>query len=229
MADVTYVLCYYTGGEGEPYFFREDPQTDFADVTLVDGRFASGDLFPGLSAGLTGWAVDMRYLVSEPPVPVSLVPTNSAGFASGVWTGTLTVQTNTTNIVLTARDSAQRSGISSRFSTVVGTNSDLQVGLAASTNMVAVGSNVTFVITVFNRGQLAAINIVVTNELPAGFSFVSATNSGGAVTNLGGLIIARLDGLSQGASMSIILQARAEATGWQTNRASVAGSRPDPC
>lgn len=227
-ADATYVLCYYTGGDTEPYFFREDPQTDFADVILVDGRFASGDMFPAASAGSTGWAVDMRYLVSEPPVPVPVVPTDSASFVGGRWTGALTVQTNTTNIVLTARDNAQRFGASRRFNTVAGTNSDLQVDLAASTNMVAVGNSLTYTVTVFNRGPIAASDVVVTNELPPGLVFLSATNSQGAVTVAGTTTVTQVGGLDQGAQATVTIRALADMIGWLTNRAGAAGSRPDP-
>jgi uncharacterized repeat protein (TIGR01451 family) len=227
-ADATYVLCYYTGGETQPYYYRDNPETDFADVTLVDGRFASGDLFPGSSAGLTGWAVDIRYLVSEAPVPVSITPIGSASFVNGIWSGALTVQTNTTNIILTARDNAQRSGTSSRFSTVPGTNSDLQVSLVASTNVVSVGSNVTCTIIAYNRGTLAAINVIITNVLPPGFRFISAGSSQGAVTNVGGVSVAQLGGLSQNAQATVSILARAETIGWHTNRASVGDTRPDP-
>src|SRR6185295_17966878 len=50
-------------------------------------------------------------------------------------------------------------------------------------NTVIAGQNFTYTITVENRGAVAATNVVITDPLPAGVTFVSATN--GATENAG--------------------------------------------
>ncbi len=58
---------------------------------------------------------------------------------------------------------------------------DLSVTKFGATNGIA-GSNLVYTVTVTNRGPAAATNVVLTDALPTGFTFVSASG-GGAVSN----------------------------------------------
>jgi ELWxxDGT repeat protein len=51
---------------------------------------------------------------------ISMTPTVTTAFSAGVWTGSITINTATTNIVLTANDGAGRTGTSNSFTVGVG-------------------------------------------------------------------------------------------------------------
>jgi uncharacterized repeat protein (TIGR01451 family) len=112
-AGMTYVLAFYTGGN--EYFLRGEPDTDFADVTLLTGRYQSGDQLPNLDPELVGWAVDIRYVVGNVTVPVALTPTNSGNFVGGRWSGVVAIHTTATNATLQAVDAGRRAGSSAPF------------------------------------------------------------------------------------------------------------------
>jgi hypothetical protein len=119
---MTYVLGYYTGGN--EYFFRGGPDTDFADVTLLSGRYQVGDQFPSLDPELVDWAVDMRYVVGEVFMPVALTPTNSGNFTGGRWSGQVAVRGAGTDLALRALDAGGRSGASALFDVFAAVDAD---------------------------------------------------------------------------------------------------------
>jgi hypothetical protein len=110
---MTYVLAFYTGGND--YYLRGEPDTDFADVTLLAGRYQTGDQFPTLDPELVGWAVDIRYVVGNITVPIEVTPTNSGNFVGGRWSGALAIHTAATNATLQAIDAGRRAGSSAPF------------------------------------------------------------------------------------------------------------------
>ena len=65
---------------------------------------------------------------------------------------------------------------------------DLAVTSAATPNPVVAGSNLTYTVTVTNYGPWAATGVQVTNALPAGATFVSATVSRGTFTTNAGVV-----------------------------------------
>ena len=60
------------------------------------------------------------------------------------------------------------------------TNADLSVTDSASPASGGVGAGFTYTLTVANNGPVTAHNVVVTDQLPSGVSFVSATPSAGS-------------------------------------------------
>lgn len=105
---------------------------------------------------------------------------------------------------------------------------DLGVVASASPGSVAVGSNLTLAITVTNRGPDGGGFVTLTNELPPGLSFVSASVSQGICGWDGSAVMASLGDLAPGGSATLILQTVATAAGTLTNRVSVGGLTPDP-
>lgn len=104
---------------------------------------------------------------------------------------------------------------------------DLQLGMVASANPIPVSSNLTYTISVTNRGPSLAKLVWVTNALPPTFTFLSATPTGsGFCDTAGSNIYCLLDDLPADGVASVALTVRANATGSYTNRAwvySIAG------
>jgi uncharacterized repeat protein (TIGR01451 family) len=86
----------------------------------------------------------------------------------------------------------------------------------ASTNQLILGGSVTNLLNVTNYGAIA-VNAYLTNVLPAGLSFVSATGSPGSYTQNGQSILYNLGSLSPGAGVTITNVVMANASGLQTN------------
>ncbi|WP_193844447.1 Ig-like domain-containing protein [Flavobacterium hungaricum] len=87
-----------------------------------------------------------------------------------------------------------------------------------------VGSDVTFTITASNAGPSTATGVTVTDNLPSGYTFVSASPSTGTWAAPDWTI----GNLANGASTTLTMVARVNATGSYANTASIAGSQSDP-
>ena len=112
-----------------------------------------------------------------------------------------------------------------RAITAVQPQADLAV-LANGPAAVLAGSNMTFTVTVTNSGPSGATGVVVTDVLPAGAPFVSAT--GGAVANAGVLTWPTISSLGSGAAVTFNVTLAAPFSGVMTNIASCTASTPDP-
>jgi uncharacterized repeat protein (TIGR01451 family) len=99
---------------------------------------------------------------------------------------------------------------------------DLSLNKTASTLTPSVGSNITFTISVANAGPSSATGVVVTDLLPSGYSFVSATPSQGNYVNTTGLWT--VGTLSSGGSASLSVTATVNASGSYANTAEVTGA-----
>jgi uncharacterized repeat protein (TIGR01451 family) len=103
--------------------------------------------------------------------------------------------------------------------------SDLGVVKSASAGYVAVGSNVTYTITVSNAGPHAVSGVTVTDTLPAEVSFVSAS---AGCANVGGTVTCAVGTLAGGGTATVTITVTATTTGTAVNSASVAGNGYDP-
>ena len=94
---------------------------------------------------------------------------------------------------------------------------DIEVRKIADTLVPPVGTAVTFTVTVTNRGPSAASGVAITDLLPAGLAFVSATPVQGTYTADTG--VWTIGALPVGAQTTLTLQANVQETGEFTNRA----------
>ena len=101
---------------------------------------------------------------------------------------------------------------------------DLTIGKDASANVPAT-SNLVYTISVTNKGPSSADSVTVTDVLPAGASFVSAT--GNWATN-GGTVTWSLGTLTSGQVSNVKVMVAAPASGTLTNVASVGPLPNDP-
>lgn len=108
-------------------------------------------------------------------------------------------------------------------------NADLHVSTTVSKNLLdSVGQQVTYTILACNYGPLDAHNVTVTDPLPAGLDFVSATG-GATETPLGSnTVIATIPVLPSCDCREYTITAEAVAEGVYINTASIVGSETDP-
>src|SRR5262249_9753903 len=145
-----------------------------------------------------------------------------------------TFPVGTTTVTCTATDAAgnQRTG---SFTVTVTPGVDLSLAMSASPSPVVTGSNLTYTLVVTNTGSQPAQSVVLTDPLPAGASFPSATRSPGVGTltspkgNSGTVSwsVGTLGG-GQSATLTLVVKVSAKAGSTLTNTASASSSSPEP-
>jgi len=111
---------------------------------------------------------------------------------------------------------------------VLPASADLSLTKTSGASTTTPGSTVTYTITVANAGPSTATSVVVTDTLPAGLQFVSATPSQGSCSGTT-TVTCTLGNVLSGANATITLQALVTATtGSITNTATVSSATSDP-
>jgi uncharacterized repeat protein (TIGR01451 family) len=105
---------------------------------------------------------------------------------------------------------------------------DLSIAKSDSRDPVPTGRTLTYRLTVTNNGLDAAFNVLVTDTLPPGVDFVSATPSQGSCGRFGGVISCSLAGMVVGATATVDVVVTPRSAGLITNTASVSASTGDP-
>jgi large repetitive protein len=105
---------------------------------------------------------------------------------------------------------------------------DLRLSLHAAPLTAWAGSNVTFTATITNAGPAAATQVVLTNHLPAGVNFISASANRGNHNVAANQIIWNVGQLNAQSSASLSWIVRPPASGSLTNRATVRSAQFDP-
>jgi uncharacterized repeat protein (TIGR01451 family) len=113
-----------------------------------------------------------------------------------------------------------------RVDTVVAapTEADVSIAKTAVTDVVVVGTDVTYTLTVHNWGPATATNVTLTDVLPASLTLVSATASQGSCAGLQ----CALGTLPAGEDATVTLVATATAPGAAINEAVVTAAERDP-
>ena len=122
---------------------------------------------------------------------------------------------------------ADESNNSAISTTTAQASSDLFLTMSDSPDPVNVGDNLTYTLTATNNGPTPATGVTVTDTLPAGVSFVSATPTQGSCSGTA-TVTCNLGSLGSGASAVITIVVQPGAEGTLTNPASVTGNEPDP-
>ena len=158
---------------------------------------------------------------------------NAASLANGVsavFTLTVTVAPNATgsfsNTATVSSDVSDPNGGNSGSSTAAIAVASADVSIAKTTNatQAQTGSTLTYTITVTNNGPDPATGVVVTDNLPTGLQYVSATPSQGSCSGTDPFTCT-LGTLTNGSSATITVQALVTATsGTIANSATVTGN-----
>ena len=105
--------------------------------------------------------------------------------------------------------------------------SDLAVSLEAAPALPAVGDPLIYTVHLTNTAPLAATDVVLTNLLPAGVSFLSAVPSQGGCTNFSGVVRCPLGALAAQSQATIIISCVPTNEATLTNRVFVTRADPD--
>jgi hypothetical protein len=103
---------------------------------------------------------------------------------------------------------------------------DLQILKSIDESTPNFGSNVTFTLTANNLGQNNATNVIVTDLLPSGYTYVSSNPSVGTYNSVTGEWT--IGSLSYPGSETLEIVATVNLTGSYTNTATITADEPDP-
>jgi uncharacterized repeat protein (TIGR01451 family) len=112
--------------------------------------------------------------------------------------------------------------------TVERLEADLSVSKSDAVDPVTQGDEVTYTVSVANAGPDAAGEVVLTDTLPSGVSYVSATPEQGTCDETGGVVTCELGEIGNGASVDVVIVVETVAYGALTNEASVSADTADP-
>lgn len=148
--------------------------------------------------------------------------TNMTLVLSPTITGTIS---NTVYAAASQLEANPTNNSASLVTAVSGATADLAIGMVDAPDPVQVGNSITYTISVTNLGPATATNVIVTNVLPAGTLFVSA--SGSYSTNAG-VVTFNLGNLGGGAIGTASLVVQSTAAGTITDNAGVSSGVGDP-
>ncbi|MFM8534668.1 MAG: IPT/TIG domain-containing protein [Acidimicrobiia bacterium] len=100
----------------------------------------------------------------------------------------------------------------------VTTSPDLTALQTNSPSIVSFGSNVTITITVTNSRASIASGVTLTDTLPTGYTFVSATSSQGTPTFASGMVTCPIGAVTNGQAVTVTIVATAAVNGLAENR-----------
>jgi uncharacterized repeat protein (TIGR01451 family) len=194
-----------------------------------------------------GNALTFTVSASDADMPAQTVTLNAAGLPAGAtmnpplptagnpvssifsWTPT-GAQTGSHVVTFSAVDDTGLQALCSLTIQVTSVGADLSVTKADAPDPVAVGANLTYTLTVTNNGPDPSTDATVTDTLPAGVTFVSATPSQGSCSQSAGTVTCMLGPLAGGASatIAIVVTVTPAAACPLTDTATVSGAEPDP-
>ena len=138
--------------------------------------------------------------------------------AAGVLVNSATVAT--TSLVANPNDNTASISVP-----VLSASADLALGLLGAPNPVVLGGNVTYTLIVTNLGAATAAAVTITNTLPAGLSFVTASPAG-YVVNGSVVTFTNLGDLGSGGQVSASIVAQTLVAGTTTNTATCGSVLP---
>ncbi len=105
---------------------------------------------------------------------------------------------------------------------------DLAISKQDDVDPAFAGENIIYTISVTNNGPDLAENVVATDTLPAGVTFVSATPDQGAASQSNGLVIVTFGDVANKVTAKVDIMVTANAAGSLTNKAGVLSATADP-
>ena len=191
--------------------------TVLTDPLPAGASFVSADGGGTQSGGTVTW--NLGSLVNGASITVHLVVAVNAGRTAAL--------SNTASVSSSITD-PDSSNNSATQGTTVATSADLSITKSDSPDPVVIGQNVTYTLSVGNAGPSDALAVSVTDGLPAGLTYVSATPSQGSCSQAAGTVSCSLGTVAPAATPIISIVATSTGSGTVTNSASVSSSTSDP-
>ena len=211
---------------------------DAHDVTLNDPLPATPGLSWSIASQGTGWGGSCGIVAGNltcggPGTTVKAGTTQAAStFTVHVVSGTGAAaggdcpgsgEVDNTGHVTTSNDGSGQSTASTCVQALV----DLAITKSGSPASQELGTgNITWTMVVTNNGPDADSNVKISDPMPAGNTFVSATSTQGTCTG-GAILNCSLGSMAAGATVTITLVTTPSAVGTQTNTVTVVGDRPE--
>lgn len=206
------------GSAAATHFAVSSPATAMAGTAFAFTVTAL-DAFNNTAAGYAGTA---HFTSSDAQ---AVLPTNST-LTNGVGTFQATLKTGGTQTI-TSTDSVSPSITGTSNSIVVTPVADVSIAKAASAPLPYGAQNITYTLVVGNAGPSAATGVTVTDVLPAGSTFVSASPTG--LCSGTSTITCSIASLASGATSTITLVVAAPSGGGTvSNTATVSAAQSDP-
>jgi uncharacterized repeat protein (TIGR01451 family) len=138
--------------------------------------------------------------------------------------------TNTASVQSTATDLVSGNNQASETTTVLPSlqTADLSLTKTDSSDPIPAGATLTYDLAVHNNGPSDGTGVTMTDNLPSGVSYQSATSSQGSCSESGGSVTCNLGEIPAGNSVTISIRVTPLAAGTITNTASVHGGQTDP-
>ena len=112
--------------------------------------------------------------------------------------------------------------------TTVDPVADLSLTKTDSPDPVLSGQQLTYTLTVSNAGPAAAPSVSLSDSLPAGPTFVSATATQGSCVRIGNTVTCALGTIASGSNVTVEIKVDTGAPGTLTNEAAVLSTATDP-
>ena len=138
---------------------------------------------------------------------------------SGIFLSAAGLLTNTANVASSETDLNLANNSASVVTTVNLPLADVGLTLSQPTNPIVIGSYLTNTISITNRGPGNALELALTNRLPAGFNFVSATSTLGAPAYNSGTVTCQFGTLAPNAGATVTVVVTPVVLGAFTNTA----------
>jgi uncharacterized repeat protein (TIGR01451 family) len=119
-------------------------------------------------------------------------------------------------------------GSTDAFIAKIGVAADLEIVITEERDPVMVNNQLIYGLRVKNNGLSPATNVIVTDVLPSGVIFVSATSTQGSCTVSSSTLSCNMGNLTSNAQADIRLILTPTQTGTINNTATVRGNEPDP-
>jgi uncharacterized repeat protein (TIGR01451 family) len=213
---------------GTPYTYTLEARNDGPDG--VSGVVVTDKLPPAVSYGSAN-PTQGSCEESTGTITCSLGTIASGGAASveiEVTPGSNGTVTNEASVVGDDLEDPNTANNSGSEETQVGDSADLSITKADSADPVQAGDALSYSIAVHNGGPKDATGVTVTDELPAGVTYQSATSSQGTCSEAGGTVTCQLGALANGADAGETINVIASGSGTITNTATVEGDQGDP-
>lgn len=221
-------------------FVASAPASSIPDFALsVDP--SSRNVVPGGNAvytitvtPLAGFTGQVNFTTSTLPAGVTSVfnPASVNITDAGARTSVLTLTTSATTptgnhtININAQSGSLAHSMPAMLNVVSPSSADLSLTKTASPNPGQAGVNLSYRITATNNGPAVATNVTVTDTLPAGITFVSATTTQGNCSGTA-TVTCSLGTLPVGGAAIVTIVVTPSAAGQIINSASVSGSQSD--